>query len=144
MSNYVQILIFVIIGVVLLWFGYNLFMGQLTAMHRNTKNRTQRRKVRATASADNNQACPLCSTRLYEDDLIKTLAFPSVTGGRDRLMYIRGCVYCLTEDLARNCPVCGAALGEEEVLIARMFERPLRRPHVHVLGCTRCRKLGLA
>jgi hypothetical protein len=27
-----------------------------------------------------------------------------------------------------------------DILVARMFERPRRRSHVHVLGCSRCRK----
>jgi hypothetical protein len=37
------------------------------------------------------------------------------------------------------CPVCGLVLRDEEILISRMFERPGRRAHVHVLGCSRCR-----
>jgi hypothetical protein len=30
-------------------------------------------------------------------------------------------------------------LRAEEILISRLFERPGRRSHVHVLGCTKCR-----
>jgi hypothetical protein len=56
-------------------------------------------------------------------------------------MHIRGCVYCLNGERDRVCPVCGARLGANDILIARMFERP-RRAHVHVLGCSKCRKPG--
>jgi hypothetical protein len=28
-------------------------------------------------------------------------------------------------------------------LVARMFERPHRRPHVHVIGCSRCKRTGI-
>ena len=141
MRDYLQMLIFVTIGISLLWFGYSLIMGQWSGIRRNMKYRF-RRKVKGTSTPGDPQVCPICSSKLNKNDLVKTLAFPSVSGGRDRLMYIRGCVYCLSGHLERNCPVCGASLGENEILVARMFERTNRRSHVHVQGCTRCKRMG--
>jgi hypothetical protein len=36
------------------------------------------------------------------------------------------------------CPVCGNHLTNDEMLIARLFDKP-GRSHVHVLGCSKCR-----
>ena len=98
--------------------------------------------LRATGVAGEPQVCPVCSSRLNKGDLVKSLAFPSITGGKDRLMYIRGCYYCLFEDLPRRCPVCGINLDDDDYLIARMFERSNRHNHVHVMGCNNCKKTG--
>ncbi|MDR2102796.1 MAG: hypothetical protein LBP42_01695 [Treponema sp.] len=91
----------------------------------------------STGVAGSPQTCPVCSARLEKGVPVKSTAFPSFTG-KDRLMYIRGCFYCLEGERDRVCPVCGALLHREEILIARMFERP-GRSHVHVLGCSQCR-----
>ena len=68
-----------------------------------------------------------------------TSAYPSITGA-DRRMHIKGCVYCVDGERERVCPVCGASLFDDEILIARMFERRDRRPHVHIQGCSRCKR----
>jgi hypothetical protein len=141
MRGYIQILALVTIGAALLWFGYTLFMGQWAGIRRQWKNRPQERRYgKGSANPGDPQVCPVCSTKLEKGDMVKTLAYPSITGGSDRLMHISGCMYCLGGYLERNCPVCGSSLGDNDILIARIFERPLRRPHVHVLGCTRCRR----
>ena len=148
MRGYIQLLALVTIGVSLLWFGYSLLIGQLSGVRRQSKNGRRRNLKRLptpkTAPGDP-AACPMCSTLLEKGDLVRTLAFPSVSGGKDRLMHIRGCIYCLESDLhlQRNCPICGSALNDDSILVARLFERPRRHPHVHVLGCSRCRKLGI-
>ena len=138
MRDYIQILIFVTIGVALLWFGYSLFFAGRKGSH--TKPR--RHKEKGTRTPGEPQVCPICSTHMEKGDLVKTLAYPSVTGGRDRLMHVRGCFRCLSGETHRNCPVCGATLGYNDFLIARLFERRFRKPHVHVLGCAQCRRLG--
>jgi hypothetical protein len=138
----IQILIFAVLGTVLLWFGYTLFIkagirmpaGGLFGWRR-------KRKASGEGSPGAPQTCPVCSARLYPGELVKSSAFPSIVGGKDRLMHIRGCVYCINGVRDRICPVCGARLKDDEILIARMFDRP-RRVHVHVLGCSRCRGLG--
>ena len=88
------------------------------------------------------QICPLCSSRLARGQRLKSEAFPSVSGGMDRLMYIHGCFNCLETGLPRQCPICGMELDVEDFLVTRMFERPRRKNHVHVLGCNHCRSTG--
>ena len=142
MREYVQILLFIIIGVALLWFGYSLLIGQLAGIRPGGKNQPQKRSGKGDSSPGEPQTCPICSSRLM-GDLVKTLAYPSITGGKDRLMHIRGCMYCIDGNLERYCPVCSAPLKDSEVLVARLFERHLRRSHVHVIGCNHCRRLGI-
>jgi hypothetical protein len=142
MGSYIQILIFVTIGVVLLWFGYSFLIGRLTVFLGSGSKRRHSGKGGGSAVPGDPQICPVCSARLNKGELVKSMAFPSLSGGRDRFMHIRGCVYCLEGDRPRSCPVCGASLRDNEILVARMFQRSSRRSHVHVLGCSRCRKVG--
>jgi endogenous inhibitor of DNA gyrase (YacG/DUF329 family) len=137
MQEYVQLLMIVIVGVALLSFGFTLFIGQWAKMRSNRDDRSHGEK-----SSNDFQACPICSSKLKRGDLVKTLAFPSITGGKDRLMHIRGCAYCINGRMQRNCPICGASLGLEDILVARIFERPHRRAHVHITGCNKCRRVG--
>jgi hypothetical protein len=140
MGSYLQILALVVIGAVLLWFGYTLFfsLSGRTRLVFPKKKRRRHKRPKGEALPGSPQTCPVCSARLDDGELVKSSAFPSFNG-KDRLMHIRGCVYCLGGGRARVCPVCGVLLKDNEILIARIFERPRRRSHVHVLGCTRCR-----
>ena len=140
MREYIQILGLVIIGVFLLWFGYSLFFGQHAKTHSERERQGKLRKM-GTIVPETPQTCLICYSKLEKGDLMKTLAFPSISGGLDRLIHIQGCLYCLGGELARKCPVCGASISINGFLVARMFERRFRRPHVHVLGCSRCRKV---
>ena len=137
MQEYVQLLVIVIVGVALLAFGFTLFIGQWAGMRSSRNNRPQGAKPSSEF-----QACPICSSKLKKGDLVKTLAFPSITGGKDRLMHVRGCAYCINGKLARHCPVCGASLSLTDILVARIFERPHSRAHVHITGCNKCRRVG--
>jgi hypothetical protein len=140
MGKYIQILTFVVTGAMLLWFGYCFVIG-LWVKIRQFRDRPWLIK---SVDAGDPQICPICSSKLYRGDLLETSAFPSVTGGRNRIMQIRGCMHCLSGDVERYCPVCGAPLADNDILVARMFERKRnRRAHVHILGCSRCRKLGV-
>jgi hypothetical protein len=139
MENFIRILACILIGTVLLWFGYTLFRWAGTRMPAGGLRRRRRRKAPAESYPGAPQTCPVCSAKLAPKELVKSSAFPSLTGGKDRLMHIRGCVYCLNGERERVCPVCGAHLEAKDILIARIFERP-RRAHVHVLGCNKCRK----
>ena len=157
MRDLVQILAFLIIGIVLLWFGYTLLIEQWNRIRRSSdrwkkdpadsrgrsRNRQQRLEKESIApSPGDPQVCPLCSSKLFKDELVHTLAFPSLTGGKDRLMHIQGCIYCISGRLKKTCPVCRKSLDENDILVARMFERKNRRNHVHVIGCTKCRRVG--
>lgn len=84
-------------------------------------------------------ACTLCGNLLSAGESMRSDILP---GQADRLMRIYGCPHCLgeaSERAARRCPVCSSILGPNDHAIARYFERPGRK-HVHILGCTICRK----
>jgi len=86
--------------------------------------------------------CPVCLFQLESGSMIKATAFPPATPyHKDRLMHINGCVYCMGGKRERVCPVCGNTIGLNDFLVARLFDRQNRNPHVHVLGCTLCRPL---
>jgi len=100
------------------------------------------KQYKETSSSGGLMTCPVCSSKLDNSDMVKTQAFPPLTpDDNNRLMHIFGCYYCMDGRRDRWCPVCGKALSLKDFLIARMFERSLRRSHVHVLGCTLCRPL---
>ena len=142
MKQILEVLVFVIAGVVLLWFGYTLFFSigvPAWAGGRPRRGRSRKPRARGESMPGDPQTCPVCSAKLGDGELVSSLAFPSLNGGKDRFMHIRGCVYCLRGDRNRVCPVCGVILRDNEILISRLFERPGRRSHVHVLGCSRCR-----
>jgi hypothetical protein len=137
MRVYIQLLAFVLIGIFLLWFGYTLFSNQMEKMRLQKGDRSK--KPGKKSRPGDPMVCPICSSKMEKGDLVKTLAFPSITGGRDRLMHIHGCMYCIDGRTERRCPVCGKLISGDDILVARMFHRPFRRPHVHVLGCSLCR-----
>lgn len=134
-----QLLIFVLMGTVLLWFGYTLFfgIGKRSKEYRPLRSSKKSFSPVQEGIAGTPKTCPVCSARLERGERVKSSAFPSM-GGTDRLMYITGCPYCLSGQRERICPVCGATLKLDQVLIARLFDKP-GRSHVHVLGCSQCR-----
>ena len=141
MRQFLEILTFVIIGVALFWLGITLF-AKLGLRPRwwSLKKQDSKKPEDDDSSGDPNKTCPVCSKRLSKGELVSSEAFPSTTSGKDRLMHIRGCVYCLNGDRRRVCPVCGTVLEANEILVARLFERLGRRSHIHVIGCSQCRK----
>jgi len=140
LGTYLQVLALVFSGIVLLWFGYALFFSPLSPFYPGVF--PWKKKVNFKGEPGDPQVCPICSIRMERGDLVKSLAFPSLNGGKDRLMYIRGCFSCLEHSVPRRCPVCGASLSLSDYLISRMFERPNRHSHVHVIGCNHCRRMG--
>lgn len=149
MNEWIQLFTLVIIGVCLLWFGYSLFFrtGRRTGWY-SPEDRQKRprgfpvgKSSRVvTGFAGSPKTCPVCSAKLAPGERVKSAAFPSL-GGKDRMMHISGCVYCLEGDRPRICPVCGSEITRDEILFARLFDKP-GRSHVHVLGCSRCRRSG--
>jgi hypothetical protein len=139
MRQFLGVFIFTIIGVILLWFGYTLFFSVGVPAFGGFSKKRRSVKPRAEGVPGDPQICPVCSAKLQGGELVSSVAFPSLNGGKDRFMHIRGCLYCIGGDRERICPVCGAVLMGNEILISRLFERPGRRSHVHVLGCTRCK-----
>ena len=141
MGIFVQTLALIIIGIFLLWFGYTLFLGSVSPAYSREFYKKKRMNEYKGDPGDP-QVCPICSMKLDKGEVVKTHAFPSITGGIDRLMYIRGCQSCLEHNLPRHCPICGAGLTEKDYLVSRMFERFHRKNHVHVIGCNRCKRTG--
>ncbi len=132
MISLVEILFLILIGLVLVWSGYTLFFI--------VKKQHKHQKPVPEGKPGESQTCPVCGARLLYGERVKSSIFPSLNG-KERMMYIYGCPYCLSEERQRSCPVCGSFLHASEYLIARFFEKPAR-PHVHILGCTQCRKPG--
>jgi len=94
----------------------------------------------STSRAGRRWPCPLCGELLGPGERIRSVIRLSPKQGR--IMEISGCPYCLPPAARRRtCPVCRADLGPQEVLTARVFDRSREsdKPHVHVLGCSRCR-----
>ncbi|MDR1869184.1 MAG: DUF3185 family protein [Treponema sp.] len=142
-SIFVQTFSLIVAGIILLWFGYTIFFSPLSPFYPGWFPwRDWRKKKNVMGAPGDPQVCPVCSMKLDRGELVKSVAFPSLTGGRDRLMYIRGCFSCLERAVPRRCPVCGTDMDINDYLICRMFERPGGRNHVHVLGCNHCKKTG--
>ncbi|MDR2181456.1 MAG: hypothetical protein LBN92_02130 [Treponema sp.] len=142
MAKLVQILLLVFAGIALLWFGYTLFFtipGGLSLPVFRRARRT-RRTPRSEGIPGDPRTCPVCSAVLEQGERVKSAVFPAM-GGAERLMHIAGCDYGLERGRRRRCPVCHAVLGGEDFLVARLYEKPVRS-HVHVLGCSRCKKTG--
>jgi hypothetical protein len=135
MNLYFQILIFVIIGMGLLYFGYSFLFGPGARAH--ASRRGENNDLEGEAGMP--RTCPVCSIRLVHGERVKSSALPAM-GKADRLMYIDGCPHCLSGERPRVCPVCGKLLNYDETLVARLFDKP-GRSHVHVLGCSKCRGL---
>lgn len=85
--------------------------------------------------------CPLCLTPLERGQRVHSVVYP---GTGDKIVEIYGCPNCRPKGgptkAARVCPVCKQTLEEKDYVVGRMFERTAGRKHLHVLGCTRCRK----
>jgi hypothetical protein len=103
---------------------------------------SSRPKYKGDSDSGGLKICPICLFKMDKSEMIKTTAFPPLTkDSKDRLMHIHGCVYCMGGKRERICPVCGKTIDVKDFLVARIFDRSVRRSHVHVLGCTQCRPL---
>lgn len=85
------------------------------------------------------RTCPVCGEQLGPGALVKSKVFKS--SSEDKVMQIYGCPFCWPEntEYRRVCPVCEKVVPRAGYLIARYFEKPGKR-HVHVLGCSGCRR----
>lgn len=88
--------------------------------------------------------CPICGSPLQRGETVHSHLYP---GKPDGMMYIYGCPFCYKDhprlkklkDVKRICPYCKTDIPEDGWVIARVFEKP-EKTHIHVLGCTVCRK----
>lgn len=125
--------ILVFLALLLFFFAFGLFS------RRSRKGHQAREK---TGIVGERGVCPLCTTVLARGEQLKSAVYP---GDRDRICHIFGCPHChpfIEDSRARRCPVCKKKVPQEGYLIARMFDRPGGRKHVHILGCTECRMPG--
>jgi hypothetical protein len=133
-----SLLVFLILGFSLLAFGYTLFFRLPRRGSRNPEKTVQ---GGIEGRPGDPQTCPVCAARLPPGILVKSAVYPSA-GGKDRIMHIMGCPFCLEGEWERRrprvCPVCHKPIGGREYLFARVFERP-DKSHVHILGCINCR-----
>ena len=91
------------------------------------------------------KTCPVCRCSLAAGERIKSVVYrDGVQHGEitEYTTHIFGCPHCYPANRRnpRICPVCRGAVNPDGHLVARMFERPGRKKHVRVLGCTACRK----
>jgi hypothetical protein len=135
----IQVLGLTVSGIVLMWFGYAMFFGPLSPLAAGHITWGKDKQYRGRPGDPH--ICPVCSIKMFKGDLVKSIAFPNVAYSKDRLMYIRGCVSCLSHDLPRSCPVCGSRLSVKDYLVSRMFDRPNNHNNIHVFGCNHCKKV---
>jgi len=105
---------------------------------------SRRREASGGAKVHGVRTCPLCSSEMGSGERVSSKLFP---GKGDRIMHIFGCPSCWPPSLSRKriCPVCGREISREGWVVARYFDRTKGadagpKAHVHVLGCTECRK----
>lgn len=126
------IVFLVLAGIALLTFAYGLFTTP-------TRRRKPVPRGPARGKPGDKGVCPVCGLVLDNGKQIKSAVFP---GEGERLMHIFGCPRCYPyaeRDIERKCPVCKKTVSPEGYLIARLFERPHGKRHVHILGCVECR-----
>lgn len=87
--------------------------------------------------------CPLCGEHLPGGTKVHSILYPGTDFG---LMRIYGCRHCwegLSGDRkpehSRKCPYCGDTLPVSGYVMARVYQKPYRRTHVQVYGCTVCK-----
>ena len=89
--------------------------------------------------------CPLCGEHLPRGTRVHSVLFP---GKEFDLMRIYGCRHCWSghtlADISgslhsRRCPSCGESIPEGGYVMAQVYNKPYRKTHVHVYGCTVCK-----
>jgi len=145
MDNFLQIFIFIILGVIFLGLGFFLFFGTMSPLYPHLPwGKKDRKKINNElykGKPGERQICPVCSMVMKKGELVRTEAFPPDKNTSDRIMHVYGCNYCLKKEFPRHCPVCKVRLTLDDFLISRMFERKNNiKNHVHILGCMKCRK----
>jgi hypothetical protein len=95
--------------------------------------------------------CPLCGYLLRKGETVKSKVIEIAISGKhgqnkmgvkESMAHMFGCPYCWpsTAEHPRHCPACKATLESSDYVIGRYFEKDEGKNHLHVLGCTRCRK----
>lgn len=132
-SWFIVFLIF--FGTLFLIYGFSqLFPQKISSKRKKNK----QKKIKPLGNAG---VCPLCSSLLYEGEQLKSTLYPGKT---DSICHIFGCPHCFPypeQDITRICPVCRRKVFADNYLVARMFTKQNSKNHVHIIGCTECRKI---
>ena len=128
------------IGAILLWLFWALAYRPIA----ERKERQSPRFVRDSTGEVREKGvgvrkCPVCGEMLAPGAMVKSKVF--MRKGGDQMMQVFGCPYCWPDntEYRRICPVCEKVIPRNGYLVARYFSGPNRR-HVHVLGCSGCRR----
>ncbi len=95
--------------------------------------------------------CPLCNELLRKGQTVKSKVIEIGSNGKfgqnqlgvkESMAQLFGCPFCwpANPEHTRYCPACKTNLGPEDYVIGRYFEKDVGKNHLHVLGCTKCRK----
>ncbi len=93
--------------------------------------------------------CPVCGTMLRRGETVHSVYYRNKSRENHQLpveeIYteIYGCPHCwpANDRSPRICPVCRKTVSESGYLVARTFRKPGRKDHVHVIGCTECKRV---
>jgi len=101
----------------------------------------------AAAAGAGLSTCPLCGAPLARGQTVKSVVFPArrAAGIEESMSRLYGCPRCWPVDPRhpRICPYCRKAVPADGWVIARHFVNGRTgKTHVHVLGCTGCRRGG--
>ena len=137
-----EILIIIILFAILLY----LIISFLMSSKQKNSGETDSFSDESDVSGDEVTPCPLCEKALHRGERVHSVIYSQ---GEDRLMNIFGCPWCYEKHPAgqrkpsreRHCPSCGVTLKNGSFSVARVFERPGKKMHVHVLGCPVCRHM---
>ena len=83
--------------------------------------------------------CILCGSSLSKGETLKSEEYK---GEKESIVHIYGCKNCHGDEATkeRTCPICKKDLKVEDHLLGRMWKRKNGKLHLHVSGCTMCKK----
>jgi C4-type Zn-finger protein len=127
----------VILGVILLYFGFSFLFSRLKKSQGGGIETKPKKPVLSPAQRRNSrQSCPICGTILKNGEKVSSVAFPAGKKG-ERIMHISGCPHCLYGSTIRRCPVCFGTLNQDQILVAKVTETN-GKTHIRIFGCSKC------
>ena len=83
--------------------------------------------------------CILCGSSLARGERLKSEEYK---GEKESIVHIFGCKNCHGEgaEKDRTCPICKKTLSQGDHLKGRMWKRKNGKMHLHVSGCTICKR----
>lgn len=116
-----------------------------------SKHRSSRSSAEPELLEERMRPCPVCATMGQKTDRIHGVNYIQEDGNKYKsrmeveeiLTHVFGCPACwpANPEHPRICPVCRQTLSADGFLVARTFRRKGKKDHVHVLGCTECKRV---